>query len=232
MIKLIISLFAVIPVLVWGQVNNFQFTQHDTAYSGSESLVVMEGDIYSLSSADHDITITRVTHAVESAWTSSFCVGPACLPPFLDNFTFTLAAGDTARFSLDTYPNDTPGLGSWTIFAVDSLTMETDSVHITLEYVTTSLKPAAAIPRSFSVSDIFPNPSKAWINVDLKVTEAAVYTLSLYALDGRIVLQRSYDLRAGSNHLQWGVQDLPSGNYILQAVAQGQRISRQVSVIK
>ena len=220
------------PLLLWGQVNNFQFTQHDTAYSGSASYVVQEGDIYSLSTADHDITINRITHSIEAAWSSSFCVGPACLPPFLDSYTFTLLAGDTALFSLDTYPNDVPGVGSWTILAVDSATMEIDSVQITLEFVTTSLQPEPAVPGAFTLSDIFPNPSNAWINFDLQVAHPAHYTLTLFALDGHRVLQRDYDLRTGANHLQWGVKDLPSGNYILQARTGEQVISRSVSVIK
>jgi len=112
----------------------FNFVQYDTSYSGNEEFVVLHGDIISLSDSIQSISVTRVEHQKPAAWSSSFCVGPACLPPFLDRFTFTLEAGDTAAFSLDTYPNATVGEASWTIFAVDSTTMEVDSVHISMEY--------------------------------------------------------------------------------------------------
>jgi len=231
-LNLLIAILSIMPTVLWGQTNNFQFVQYDTSYVGNESLVVLEGEIFSRSTADHDLTVTRVTHTIEDAWSSSFCVGPACLPPFLDEYTFTLFAGDTALFSLDTYPHDTPGVGSWTILAVDSTTMEIDSVHITLEFTTTAIDPTSFHPANFELSDIYPNPSNAWINLDLQVVTADHYTLTLYALDGREVLQRTYALRAGQNQLQWGLQGLPSGNYILRATAHGQTLVKQVSVIK
>ena len=114
---------------------NFKFVQYDSAYSGNEDFVVLYGDVISLSDSAQSITVTRKEIQKPDAWVTSFCVGPACLPPFLDTFTFTLAGGDTALFSLDTYPNGELGSGSWTIFAVDSTTMEIDSVSISMELV-------------------------------------------------------------------------------------------------
>ena len=115
-------------------INAFNFIQYDSTYSGNEEIVVLYGDIFSLSDSAQSISVTRVEHQKPTGWISSFCVGPACLPPFLDRFTFTLEAGDTALFSLDTHPNGEVGTGSWTIFAVDSTTMEVDSVNISMEY--------------------------------------------------------------------------------------------------
>ncbi|NQV30382.1 MAG: T9SS type A sorting domain-containing protein [Candidatus Marinimicrobia bacterium] len=230
-VKIFAVLIVVVPAL-FGQINNFEFVQHDTIYTGSEEFVVLEGDIFSFSDAVQSITVTRITHEIPGTWTNSFCVGPACLPPFLDTFTFDLAAHDTALFTLDTYHNGEIGVGSWTIFAVDSSTMEIDSVQISMEVVTVSIDNAYEKPATFKLSSIYPNPSNAWVNFDLSLQNGGEYSVVLYALDGREILSRHYSFQAGKNHLQWGLEGLPSGNYIISASGLGQTVSRQLSVIK
>lgn len=120
------------------ELGNFKFVQYDTSYTGNEDFVVLEGDIISLATEDIRITLTRVTHQKPDDWVTAFCVGPACYPEFLSTVSFDLAAGDTANFSLDTFPNGNAGTGDWTIFAVDSTTMEVDSVHISMEVIIAS----------------------------------------------------------------------------------------------
>ena len=116
------------------ELGKFNFVQYDTSYTGAEEFIVLYGEIFSLSDSSQTLTVTRIEHQKPATWSTSFCVGPSCLPPFLDHFTFTLEAGDTALFSLDTFPFGEIGQGSWTIFAADSSTMEVDSVKIELEY--------------------------------------------------------------------------------------------------
>lgn len=215
-----------------GQTDNFHFIQHDTAYVGNEEFVVLHGEIISLTSNALSLTVTRVTHERVSAWFTSFCVGPACLPPFLDTYTFELAGSDTAEFTLDTYPNGEPGRGSWTIFAVDSATMEVDSVHITMEVVTTALDGSIPVPGPFELSFPFPNPTNASVSFDLELEQSGEYEIVLYALDGREVLSRNYQLKSGKNHLQWSLKGLASGNYIISASGPAGLVSRQISVIK
>ncbi|NQV14757.1 T9SS type A sorting domain-containing protein [bacterium] len=225
-------LLVFIPAICLGQTNNFEFIQYDTEYVGSDEFVVLHGDIFSLIDVDQSITVTRVTHSIPATWSSSFCVGPACLPPFLDIFTFNFEAGDTALFTLDTYPYGEEGVGFWTMFAVDSSTMEVDSVQITMEFVTVAIDEDANTPISFDLSAIYPNPSNAWINFDLNIENAGSYSVNLYALDGRKIASREYSLRSGKNQLQWGMMGLPSGNYIISAKGEGRTLSRQVSIIK
>jgi len=117
------------------KINNFEFVQYDSSYVGDEEFIVLHGDIFNLTDSTYDVSVTRVTHSIPTTWSTSYCVGPACLPPFLDTFTFSLEAGDTALFSLDTYHAGEAGMGSWTIFVVDSSTMEIDSVHFSVEVI-------------------------------------------------------------------------------------------------
>jgi hypothetical protein len=214
------------------QTNNFEFIQYDTAYVGSEDFVIQHGDVFNLSDTDLFLTVTRVEHQKPATWSSSFCFNGHCLPPFFNVDTSVVFAGDTAVFSLDTFPNEEVGVGSWTIFVADSATMEVDSVHITLEYVTVSIADDPIAPRTFNLSNIYPNPTNAWINFDFSVERSGAYSIVLYTLDGRAVATRDYALRAGNNHLQWGLGALPSGSYIISATSQGQKVSRQLVVIK
>ena len=66
----------------------------------------------------------------------------------------------------------------------------------------------------------------------MELRVAGQYTMTLYSLDGRELATRVYDLKSGSNSLQWGMGNLPSGQYILNASGNGQYTSRQVSVVK
>ncbi len=227
-----ITLALVLVPTVFGQTNNFEFVQHDSAYVGSEDFVVLHGEIISLATSTQTISVTRVTHQKPETWNTSFCVGPACLPPFLDNYTFDLAASDTADFTLDTFPYSEEGIGLWTMFAVDSSTMEVDSVNIRLEFIAVSIDEVYETPNAFKLSPIYPNPTNASVNFDLNLKTTGEYTIILYALDGREVMTRNYQLNSGQHHLQWNMQGLPSGNYIISAMGAGEIISRQVVVIK
>ncbi len=229
--KILIMVLGIVPA-VFGQINNFEFVQHDTAYIGSEDFVILHGEIISLVTSSQSITVTRVTHEIDSLWINSFCVGPACLPPFLDNFTFDLAALDTAEFTLDTYPNGERGIGRWTMFAVDSSTMEIDSVNFSLDFFVVSIDGSFERPHSFELSHIYPNPTNASVNFNLNLKKSGDYSIILYSLEGREIMTRTYQLNSGKNHLQWNMQGLSSGNYIISASGAGETISRQVSVIK
>lgn len=215
-----------------GQTNNFVFTQQDTNYYGSDDFVVLHGEIISLTEVPQNITVTRVTHESPATWSTSFCVGPACLPPFLDTYTFELAGLDTSQFTLDTFPYGEEGMGSWTIYAADSSTMEVDSVHIQMEFVTVGIDITTERPGDFELTRVFPNPTNAAINVDLGVVRTGEYSVTLYDLAGKVVTSRQYYLRAGSNQLQWTLHGVPSGNYLISITGAQQTISRQVSVIK
>ena len=221
-----------IPALLPGQINNFEFVQYDTSYSGDDFFIVLEGDIFSLTNTEQSITVTKVEHDRPVAWTVFFCAGPACLPDLVESFTFSLAANDTGYFSVEAYPNATQGIGTWTFFAVDSSTMEVDSVNVLMEVIATTAIDDVITPASFNLSYIYPNPTNAWINFDLDVEYSGSYQLILYSLDGRQIISRAYNLRPGKNKLQWSVEDLPSGNYIITAVTEDRHISRQISVIK
>ncbi len=231
-VKNLILAVLVIPAAALGQTNNFEFIQHDTGYTGSEDIVFMYGDIFNISSSAQTLTVNKVEHSAPIGWNASICVDDQCFAPFQNAVTFTLGAGDTTEFSLDAFPYGTTGSGSWTITVVDSSTMEADSAQITIDVHPVAIDDNFSAPQAFKLSNIYPNPTNAWINFDLELDNSGDYRIVLYSMDGRELMTRSYSLRSGTNLIQWGMGSLPSGNYIISATGAGLPVSRQVSVIK
>ncbi|NQV29525.1 MAG: T9SS type A sorting domain-containing protein [Candidatus Marinimicrobia bacterium] len=229
--KIIATMMVAVSAL-FGQINNFEFVLDETDYVGSQDTVVMYGHVTSLSVENHSISMTKTSLTDPAPWPYAFCVGPACLPSFVYVHTFSLEAGSTADFSLDVYPNGVSGSNTFIMFAVDSLTMEVDSVIINLEILTVAIDDEISAPADFSLSPLYPNPTNAWINFDLSVETTGRFNFTLYSLDGREVASREYQLNSGSNHIAWGLSNFASGNYIMTATGASSRISRQVSIVK
>jgi len=220
-----------LPIMIMGQNNLFEYVQYDTEVTTSDTFVVLHGNIFSLHDQDQALTVTRVTHEIAEEWSCSICVGIACLPPFLDVYNLSLAAGDTSLFTLDIITNHTPGNGSWTMYVVDSTTMEVDSAQIALEVVAVDIDEISS-PESFRISSVYPNPTNASFKFDLFAEQPGQYDVALFDLTGRIVLQRSYQVQSGRNHLAMQVYGIASGNYILQTSHEGKNSSKKVSLIK
>lgn len=229
MMKLI-TLLITLPTLLLGQ--SFQFMQHDTQYTGSAEAIYLYGDIINLTDGDLNLSCAKSTNQVPDAWTASMCVLDICYPPFLEQVTFTLPAGDTTEFSLDVFPNGEQGTGDWTIYVSDTNSGQLDSTRIIVESVAVSIDADQLTPTQFSLSEAYPNPTNASVNFQLNSVEQGQYILTLFSLDGRQVAQRSYHLSQGTNHIQWHLGDTNSGQYLLEVQGLGQREMRKVSVIK
>jgi hypothetical protein len=231
-LKLGILSFLLVPGLTFGQVNNFNFVQYDTIYTGDDTNILLEGNIFNLAGIDQSITVTKLQHYRPLEWTIFFCAGPVCLPDVVNSQTFTLASDDTAYFDLQIYTNGFEGAGSWTFFTVDSSTMEVDSIHITVNVGTVSIDDQNFIPGDFKLSQAYPNLTNAWINFELDAENVGNYSISLHSLDGRAIISHNYLLQSGKNHLSWSLGNLPSGQYILTANNNGNIHSRKLIVVK
>ena len=235
--KLIMGLIvlALVPGMLMAQADNIEFIQYeshlDTFITDANDFFVFHGDIVNHSEETLSLTVTRVTHSVADPWSVSFCVGLACLPPFLDVYQFDLEAGDTALFSLDIYPLENSGYGSWSMFVVDSSAMEVDSADFELQANPSAWEDFAA-PTGFLLSQVYPNPTNAAFNFLLDAPMATSTTIALYDISGRAVVSQNYALIAGRNQLQMDVSSIPSGSYVLRANGLHINEARKVSIVK
>ena len=232
--KLTLLLLLVLPFSGHGQENNFQYTQHDLSYTGDTTAISLHGDISNLSNADISLTITPVELAKPDGWQAYYCLLPlVCLPmEFVPSHTFNLKANESVQFSFDVQTFELPGEGEWMIYAVDSASMEIDSAHVRVGYLTAGVSDRHVLPDDFSISRVFPNPLNAQLNFQLEVPAAGEYQISLQTIQGRHVLSQEYALSPGTNLFSWNVRDLASGSYLLIARHGGEIHSRKVVVVK
>lgn len=220
-------------MLLAAQTNDFEYTQFDTVYTGDSSYVELHGEVVSFTSSEQNISVTPVELSKPDSWLIYYCVGPACIPlQFAPSYTHILAPGDTAAISLEIRSQGELGEGSWMIFVVDSSSMEIDSAYVRMEYLTTSIDKGFNVPKNFQISNIYPNPVNAQVNVNLQINETGDYLVKLVSLTGRSILERKYSLSPGMNHFSWNVSDLHSGNYLLTVSDGGNLHTQKVVIVK
>jgi hypothetical protein len=233
-----ISLFLLVctPILMFAQPGNFQYLQYDTIktlHVSDTTLAVLYGEIFSTSSTRDSLTVTPIAINQPDEWDAYYCPGKVCLPlDFVPSYSFGLAAGDTADFSFDIQSYGFPGEGEWSIFVVDSATMEIDSAYVKVEFLTTGIFAEEALPSQFGISSVFPNPTNAQVNFNLELEMAGRYTLSLHTLTGRTVLTREYELAPGKNFFSWNLNQLNSGTYLLSAQLHDQIHTQKMVIVK
>lgn len=234
--KLSSILFLILPLLVLGQINNFNYVQYDSVATlavNDTTFAALHGEIISLSSTRDSLTITPVEISKPDEWAAYYCPGKVCLPlAFLPAYSFGIAAGDTLDFSFDVECFGVAGDGEWMIMVVDSSTMEIDSAHVQVGFVTTGVDRKRYVPEHFQISNVYPNPVNAQVNFELKIERSGNYLLTLHSITGQAILEKEYMLTSGRNIFSWNVQDLHSGNYLLTVTNGGEIHTRKVVIVK
>jgi len=195
--------------------NRFTFAQYDTVVSGSEDHYILAGAILNTSPDTLTLTAIRHTLAQPEGWTVSMCVN-FCLPPFMDEYTFTMYPGDSAFFSLDIYPNAIAGSGHWQIFVVDSTTMETDSAEFSLDFQPVAVKFVPARPAAIKLLGWGPNPTNGALLLRLDIPTAGLGTIAVFDLRGRQLFTQRRWFQAGKTALLLDMPQLAAGTYLLR----------------
>ena len=233
--KLFPWMLILLPLALLAQVDQVEFIQYETAIDtcltdGSDTFI-FHGDIVNHGADTLELTVTRRTNSVPSEWSVSFCVGLACLPPFLDVYDFWIAPGDTALFSLDIFALGVVGTGDWTMFVVDSSSMEIDSSNFVLLANPSELDEIPQ-PSDFGLQKLFPNPTNAQMSLEFVSQKDQVVKITILNLRGEVVQQLERRAYAGRNTLPMNLDNLPSSRYIVRIGNAEQVWTKPVSVIK
>ena len=82
-------------------------------------------------------------------------------------------------------------------------------------------------------STISPNPFYSFINVDFETDNAQNITIRLYDLMGRIVKNTTLSARKGNNTFKVSaLEALPGGSYIIEMIAGGERVFKDILLKK
>ena len=69
---------------------------------------------------------------------------------------------------------------------------------------------------SFSLEEVYPNPIKEDLNLNLSSSKFQQVNLEILSLDGKIVLDKTFDVNEGNNKLNTKVSKLSEGAYLLK----------------
>ncbi|QLH47114.1 MAG: T9SS type A sorting domain-containing protein [Bacteroidota bacterium] len=87
------------------------------------------------------------------------------------------------------------------------------------------LSEVISIKRSGNTAGTFyPNPALDRVTVQLECVRPSQASIRIFALNGRIVLNRTLSLEAGMNQCQFPIADLPAGMYLIQALVQNEQV--------
>ncbi|MEM8909006.1 MAG: T9SS type A sorting domain-containing protein, partial [Bacteroidota bacterium] len=82
--------------------------------------------------------------------------------------------------------------------------------------------------KAFGIVSVFPNPTKASLNVDFEVVEEQTIELHLTDMLGRSVAYEKVAANAGLNNFQFDMSRLANGIYFINIVNDDQRLSKRV----
>ena len=96
----------------------------------------------------------------------------------------------------------------------------------------TALPPIEVVAQSWQLDGIRPNPCNPSTIVDLSVSQAAEFKLSIYDLRGALVSQSSQHLAAGNHALHLDLGNQASGMYLLSIEGAGQSEVRRINLLR
>jgi len=142
-------------------------------------------------------------------------------------FPTTIAAGDTVcvvSTKLTCYSPDTssylniPPFGGW--FTTQSLinsppTAEDSSIDLMIKPVVDVVVGINQYPSSngLTLMGAYPNPASDFTNIQYGIKEQANVSIEVFDLTGRVILNSSEQLNAGTHNVKVSLKDIPAGNY-------------------
>ena len=84
---------------------------------------------------------------------------------------------------------------------------------------------------SYSKFKSYPNPAKEFLMIDFELSQSNQFTLSLYDIAGKQILNKQYqDFAAGKNQLNLSLTGINPGVYFYELISEDQRISNKFIV--
>ncbi len=92
---------------------------------------------------------------------------------------------------------------------------------------------SVAVPDEFAITSAYPNPFNASVNVTYGLPEAAVVSLNVYDITGRLAAELAGGHRpAGMHTITFNGSDLSSGIYLIRLETAGRISQRKVVLIR
>lgn len=94
-------------------------------------------------------------------------------------------------------------------------------------------RPSVEIPKNFEMSAAYPNPFNGQTTIGFSLAATQRVKFAAYDFTGRrITVLADRKFQAGTHSFTWDADNLPSGNYHIQATFDGGIVSRKVTLLK
>ncbi|HCS20613.1 MAG TPA: hypothetical protein DIW47_08635, partial [Bacteroidetes bacterium] len=78
----------------------------------------------------------------------------------------------------------------------------------------------------------YPNPAKDFTNISYTIMEQATVSVNVFDLTGRVILNSSQPLSAGTHNIKVSLKDIPAGNYYYTITTGDARLTSKFVVAK
>jgi hypothetical protein len=86
---------------------------------------------------------------------------------------------------------------------------------------------------SISITDCYPNPANDQVRISCKIKKRGDILLRAYDMTGKIIATiMNGSEEAGSIEAIWNTKSLPSGSYIIELSSGGEKVTREVEIVK
>lgn len=220
-----------------------------TAYEGRGSAGSPPSAFDLLSPADGD---TAQSDTVIFAWQAAQDPDSGDMVGYGVHFTIHHQDGDSHQVMINSFGDTTLALAwrdllegnegefwylpvEWEVraFSDDGTTLS-NQVWTFYTSPTTAADPApAALPESFAIAAVYPNPFNAHATIEIELPVAVRVRVALYDVLGRCAMTvADKEYGAGRHMLRLSAEELASGVYVLRADAGGRSVGRKVVVVK
>ncbi|MBK7142118.1 MAG: S8 family peptidase [bacterium] len=122
----------------------------------------------------------------------------------------------------------------WQVVATDNVAMSASSPirKFSIDVSTDIPGDDPNLPHSFALLQNYPNPFNPSTVIAFDLPRASAYSLTVYDITGREVLQRNGEARAGRTEITWNAARQGSGLYLYRLTAGNYSASRKMLLIK
>jgi Secretion system C-terminal sorting domain len=228
-ISLFLGLIIVLPQIVFAQ-TGFTINYLDVSPVEIDTMVLNEllFDVINTATEEDSIRLLYLDDqfTVPEEWIVTFCADNSCYPPFVRGTAVHLGVNDTCSVSIDISPGRIEGTGS--IFMHVSSVNDPEVFEVVEYAVLTTDVPETfdAIPETFSVKTVYPNPFNAKTTLEFILPQAAPVEMKIFSIEGREIYETFLGtLKAGENSIVINMPgNVSSGTYFIKLNTPGQSI--------
>ncbi len=188
--------------------------------------------IYNTSASTQTYNLIRTDEVLNSGAAAYFCIGSNCFPASTTSLTsgnlLVIPTGTFENnFTVDVDEGSSVGLSTirYKMFNVNNTN---DTLSFKISYNgPTSIKKQLDVIKTI---EVYPNPSNSIAFLKISASSYSKSNVKLINSLGSIIYNKSCDLNAGENNVEFSVESLKSGIYFIEVFADNSRTTKKLLI--